>query len=393
MKNFFVCVAILVASISFAQIRFEPGYYLNAQNAKVEGLIRNVDWQQNPKSIEFRANEQADIEKISENDLQGFSVGETIYTKFTVDVDQSSRDNDRLSVNKNPEWKSETILLKVLVTGDLALYSYVVGNEYRFFMSVAPHVKPEQLVYKQYLSDNNTIAKNTFFRPQLFTAMRAKNYPSSTFEKLDYSQQDLLPLFQKYNGVEIASEKQKKAKGSLNLKVVAGAYLSKLSARYKFFTVEDMDFGNKTVPVFGIEGEYVLPFNKNKWSFFAAPTFQSYKGETTVGDDKATAEYRFIEIPIGVRHYFYLTDNSRLFLNVGFSFSTQLSGSEIVYPQQFSDQSVPLTRASSVLAGIGFSAKRLSVEFRLNTKRDLVNFLNWSGDYTSYGVLLSYKIL
>ena len=48
---------------SFSQVVFEPGYFITESNERIECLIRNMDWKNNPYEIEYKLSE-ASSEKI-----------------------------------------------------------------------------------------------------------------------------------------------------------------------------------------------------------------------------------------------------------------------------------------------------------------------------------------
>ncbi len=52
----FLVASCFMASIS-AQTKFEKGFYLDNNGQKTEGLIKNIDWLNDPKKIDFKANE------------------------------------------------------------------------------------------------------------------------------------------------------------------------------------------------------------------------------------------------------------------------------------------------------------------------------------------------
>jgi len=101
---------------------------------------------------------------------------------------------------------------------------------------------------------------------------------------------------------------------------------SSLSIQNSNIKYKNTDFGNEISFGFGIEVEHILPFNKNKWGVFVEPTYQSYKSEKTTevgyyltgGKLISEVKYNYIEIPIGLRHYFFLNNNSKIFINASY---------------------------------------------------------------------------
>ena len=75
----------------------------------------------------------------------------------------------------------------------------------------------------------------------------------------------------------------------------------------------DTDFGNKTNLRIGIETEFILPFNKNRWSILIEPTYQYFKAEkreevTNVegGIRDTRVDYQSVDFPVGIRYYFHM---------------------------------------------------------------------------------------
>ena len=108
-----------------------------------------------------------------------------------------------------------------------------------------------------------------------------------------------------------------KKKDLFNLSVKGGL---KFASLVRTSAYSEIDFGNQTNPHLGIEAEFILPFNNGKWSLLIEPTYFSYKAEADVPIDpfftSIALDYSAITFPIGIRHSFYLNDNSKLYLNV-----------------------------------------------------------------------------
>lgn len=389
-------LTLLAGVASVAQINYEPGYYIDNNGQKTSGLIRNVAWKDNPGSIDFRAAAESTVVNIPLKALSAFSVADAYsYRRFDIKYDESPIEVGDLSHTPNPQWVAETALLKVLSEGTLILYEYSDHNLTRFFISDSREKTPEQLVFKQYIPSGTSIGENNLFRQQLFTAMKDKGLPESDFIKLRYNRDDMVRIFAKYNGEKQTDFITKQNKGKFNVKVVAGISSGKMDFEHVFYDQEG-DFGNQIVPMFGVEGEFVLPFNQQKWAIFMGANYQSYQADPyTKGTFTFESQYRFIQFPIGLRHFFYLGKDSRLFLNVGYNFALDLD-SEVKYKHvtQFtsSEGQAYINQSSSFTAGAGFGYKRFAVELRIETKHDILDKEYWNAEYSSSGIILSYKL-
>tara|TARA_R110002049_G_scaffold248552_1_gene423036 strand:+ start:964 stop:1344 length:381 start_codon:yes stop_codon:yes gene_type:complete len=125
-----------------------------------------------------------------------------------------------------------------------------------------------------------------------------------------------------------------------------------------------------------------MPFNRSKWAIIVEPTYQSYKVKGDVS--RRSIDYSSIELPIGIRHYMFINEKSKIFLN----------GSYIV---DFSNgKALNLEIKSSGNLGFGVGYKRndkLSLEFRYHTSRDLFyNFRTTFSNYNTMSLIFGYTL-
>ncbi len=54
-KNVFVVIAIIILSVNgYSQISYEEGYYVDNSSQKINCLIKNIDWKNNPTKFEYK---------------------------------------------------------------------------------------------------------------------------------------------------------------------------------------------------------------------------------------------------------------------------------------------------------------------------------------------------
>ncbi len=105
-------------------------------------------------------------------------------------------------------------------------------------------------------------------------------------------------------------------------------------------------------------------------------------------ENTASVDYSTIEIPVGVRHYVFLTNRSKLFFNVSMAFVFNLD------PMiDFENETglggigdLALNGTEEYFSfGVGYKYdKRLGIELRYNTSRDaLGDNPDWVSDYTN----------
>lgn len=406
MKNLFLLI--LLSSfplLIFAQITFDKGYFIKNNGEKVECFIYNEDWKNHPTEIEYQMIEGGTVESVTVKDIQEFSIyGISKYVRYKGKVDVSGNTANRYSEQKEPEWEEQTIFLKPLIEGKATLYHYNSKQIERFYYKMEDG-EIEPLIYKIYLLPRRDIklsAINAKFRRQLLVSMQCETMSMADVDKLEYNLASLKNYFLKYYkclGEEpIVSETQKY---SFNLGIKAGIGLQKF--QYSSLTIFNWETSGLN-PRFGIEAEFVLPFNKNKWAILVEPTYQMMnKTEAVIFDvfpNTLTREfdlaYQSIELQAGFRHYFFLNKDSKLFANLlyvkDFDLNSTLS---LISAISGSTQVIDLYPTANWALGFGYKYKDLgAVELRYNTYRTLTAGYGGIGTaYRNISLSLTYDLL
>lgn len=416
MKIIFSVTALLISLNSFGQIVFEKGYIIHNNGEKTVCLIKNKDWKYNPREIEYKLNDSglskiAEINEIKEFGIDGFSR----YVRAKTKIDRTPDNVDNIIngiLNKNPIWSDETLFLKVLVHGKASLYLYEEAGMIRFFYSTND-TSINQLVYKTYKLSEQEIAENTKFRQQLWADVSCSLKEQNKLRTISYSQKALEKYFKNYNtckGDTFTDFSTKPKREYLNIKIAPGINLAKFSSKGIVYTGNGNNEFKKEISFeLGLEIEYVLSFNKNKWSLIFEPTFNQYKSEmeipwgyTTVSD-LLFVNYKAIEIPMGVRYYSFIDNNWKIFLNAFFVSNYKLNfNSTITYARKiyhinsveyYEGKPFDINARMCFAFGAGIEYKRLSLEMRYYTKRDLLyDYFGVSTSYQRTSFILGYKL-
>jgi len=411
MKKQLLFLLITILSINcYSQINFEKGYYINNSNQKVDCLIKNIDWKNNPTEFEYKLTENSDTQKATIKTVKEFGVYNiSKYSRHTVKIDKSSNDIREISNVKKGIFNDEELFLKVLIEGKASLYSFEDGNLKRYFYSKDDSTIV-QLIFKKYSTLDNKIGTNIRYKQQLWNDLKCSTFKMSKVENLDYKKNDLVSFFVEYNecnNQEFINYEEKQKKDLFNLSIRAGINNSSLSIRNRVSNYKDVTFDDELGFRFGIEGEFIMPFNKNKWAILIEPSYQYYKSEktkTVIRFSSAipqniifNADYESIELPIGIRHYFFLNNNSKIFINGSFVFDFTGDKSNINFGNAVSstDPSTLKIRTGNNLAfGLGYKYNnKYSLEFRYSTDRDLFyNYQYWESNYNSLSVIFGYTL-
>ncbi|MDT7833227.1 outer membrane beta-barrel protein [Flavobacteriaceae bacterium S356] len=391
----FLAIAILLATQSiFSQAHFEKGYFISRDGNKTACLIKNEDWMSVPSEFKYRLSEGSEVKRISQSQVNTLEIPtKFLFERHTVDIDRYSTKASDLSEVRVSNFKKESLLLKVIVDGKARLLRYSTGDVNHFFYMLDDGIYP--LEYKMFAMKNGTIGKNFNYQKTLREELACQKQPLDS--KIRYKESDLVTYFTNYNAChdsnsELYSNEVRKGKFNIRGKISIGTS----DADNPYRQERRFDFEKKVSYKFGFEVEYVFPFNNNKWSLFIEPTYQSYSAKTE-GLNLAnpnlfySIDYSSIQIPVGLRHYMYLNDNNKVFLNAGVIFDMALSD-EIVFENRV--DALKIEASSSFFIGIGYEFKgKYSIEIRHNASSRLSQFALYSANFTSTTIKLGYNFL
>jgi len=341
----FICLSVS------AQIEFEKGYIINNQNQRIECLIKNRDWMNAPKQIEYKLSEESVTEVIQSSQINTIQIYNTshYYKKYTVEKDKNID-------QKNFSPKLEQTFLKVLIDGGASLY--IDDEDIFFYQKAEGNVK--QLVYKKYVDENSKIIEDLSFRTELYNELKCFENDAIKVRKLAYKKSDLVTFFKESNqctNTDFTDYTKKGTAVKFNFRAFAEMNFNNLKSDIGL-TVLDLNRSQNSIQAsskssniaFGLEIELLLPLNKNKWALIVSPNYQSLKINSSSSyydaleyfylvqstpsqgggiiylkydfdfNLKTEYSYSFVEVPIGLRHYFNLSKTSKLFVDGTYGF-------------------------------------------------------------------------
>ena len=297
------------------------------------------------------------------------------------------------------------------------IYSYTNEGVYKYFYETKK-TSIEQLVYIKYISNDtnkgldsfeNSVKENNLFRQQLYNNISCNSLNESDFKNLKYAKSSLVKVFTNYNsctGTKSVDFDVNTNKTKFVIKLNFGIDQTSLSISdpNPYYNVST-DIKGQMVYKIGAELEYFLPFNKNTWSIFINPIYQNYEAEKTyvkndgfgvISSDitnHVKANYSGLDFPFGLRHHFFLNSNSKIFVNAGYSFNL-VSKSKFVFENENNVKELNSSSRNNFLIGLGYTFKnKYSAEIRFNSGRELLSdYISWSSNYSSIGILLGCKI-
>jgi hypothetical protein len=398
-KTLLIAFIALFPLSTYSQIKFEKGYFIDNLGKRTNCLIKNIDWKNNPIDFEYKLFDNPKIRTKTITSVKEFAVlNHSKFIRFTVDMDRSNENSNALSLKRGPEFKKETLFLRVLIEGSASLYKYEAKSLMRYFYSVGD-VYPKQLIFKYFKTFDDKIGKNEEFKQQLFKDLKCSDISSNEIRMKQYKKQDLMNLFVKYNRCkqsDFTNFDEKGKRDLFNLYIRPGLKYSSLATKNKISETRNIDFGGAFNLRIGVEAEFILPFNKNKWAIIIEPTYQYYKSEkeiiyarrlSTVRTTNVIVNYKSIEIPFGVRHYLFINDDSKLFFNLSYIIDFQLSSRLYAVSKGLFD--LDINSRNSLTYGVGYNYKnKYSLELRRQTDREILgDYLYWSTGYKGVSII------
>lgn len=406
MKKYILFFYCIVYSLScYSQITYESGYFIDNSDKKITCLIKNIDWKNNPTQFKYKLEENAEPLNADIETIKEFGAVNTFkYVRSTVEIDRSSEYIRELDNNSEPIFSEEQLFLKVLIEGKADLYIYQDGNLKRFFYT-KDNSNIEQLVYKKYSTSDKKVGQNYQFRQQLWNDLKCSTIRQNKLENLNYKKGELIKFFIEYNkcsSSKFINYEENQERELFNLNIRPRLNNSFLSLQSIAGDSGDIVFDSKFHIGFGLETEFILPFNKNKWSIIVEPTYQYYKSEKTIDDSKISGgqrktmiEYSSLEIPLGLRHYFFLNEDSKIFANISFVFGVDINSNfEFKRKDDSVINEVAISNRNNLAFGVGYKMyDRYSLEMRYQTRRDILgNYVFWNSEYRTLSLIFGYSV-
>lgn len=407
MKNFaFVFLCLIFTSFGYSQTKYENGYIIKKNDEKVNCLIKNLNWKNNPTEVYYKLTEISPEEIGTLETIKEFGVTDKLkFENHLVDIDKSRNQSNILTSFKEPRFNKERLFLRVLVAGKSTLYRYSESNLKRYFYNVDGS-EVEQLVYKKYLlnkNSNSTVGENKQYIKQLFDNLKCESTKYTDIQKVDYTRNSLENYFVKYNACNNSSSIiEKKGKLAWNISAKTGISFNSLTIENALNDGSTLKFDKETSVKFGFEIEAVLPFNNNKWALFLDPAYQSYQSEkessirfssvfTRTYDNMI--DYKYVEVPFGVRHYFYLGEGSKLFLDAAIVFNLDLKSDLIINKTDTDEDNLDTEPKSNFAFGIGYKFNdKYSVQAKFYSAAQIEAYESLNSKYNSISLTVGYTI-
>lgn len=409
MKKFLAIILFSFTLLINAQVKFEKGYIITNDNKKEGVIIKNLDRSESPKIFTYKIDENSTELTGMPNNIKEFGIyGVAKYITYTGPIDVSSENLSSLSHKYEPELQNETIFLKVLASGDKGLYSYTAKNTTKYFYSdLGTTIEP--LIYKKYNpeGDQLKVATNNSYISQLRSIFKNDPLATDLISGTKYNETSLTKIFKIHNqkvSPEIMDEFESEeitSKFNINIRPGINFY-----SPVKTDELLGAEFSARTNFRLGVEAEIILPYNKSKWAILCEPSYSAYSNKEISAlstDNLYTVNlqsYSFINLPIGIRYYMYLNNNSKFFVNANVNVVNIKLGKakslDLYYNGQvFNKADLATSSAFKTFSfGVGYNYRnKFSVEARYNSQFNIVDETTSQRAKISYtSIILGYNI-
>lgn len=392
---FFILFALFTSSFVKAQVNYEEGYIITDDGAQLNCLIKNEDWRYNPGEVQYRLSTEEDVITGKLSNTSEFSIpGQFKYIRAEVDLDRSSNRTDRLSTQKQATFSKATLFLKVLLEGEFTLLEYRDGIlERYFYRDEQGEITP--LVYKKYLNEDGMVDNNNRYQQQLYNLLKCQELSQNQFTSLRYEASSLEKLFIQYHecsGYEYITNKQKKKQGEFKLTAIAGVNYNNIEVVNGFQLSNSTTSLDATIsPRLGLELEYLLPFNRNKWAVFLQPTLNMYNSEKSK-EEAPNQNYdlyidlTYIETILGFKHFMYFNPEQNMYILAGANLDTYLNTDVYYFTGEGTSPYPSLANGdmSPVMGfslGLGYSYKKLRLDLLTGIGKKIRGDSYLRGDY------------
>lgn len=271
--------------------------------------------------------------------------------------------------------------------------------------------------YKKYIDDDNKVKEDNLFQRQLWDNFKCSGDKVSSFSKLRYKRRSIISVIVKYAkcnnlNIEVSKAEKINLKDLVNISPKIGVNFSGVTL---FPQPSSSEFKTKTNTLsltYGGEIEFFVPLLNKKiavvGSFLKHEANKTFDYTNTDGtphlSGDVNVDYQSTNISLGLRYYFYLNDDSRVFSSLSYS-QDKISGNFNYNSSQFNLKyaDVNIDENDTYLTfGFGYKHKRVFVELlysiaSLDNLSDsappvAVAFSSWNFDRNIFSINFGYNL-
>ncbi len=396
-RSVLLLLLVLLPSLLFPQVVFQPGYIITNDHQKKTCQIANYGSEHTSGDYYYRFARKDSAVKIDIRYIEAFATGNKKFYRAKVLLETSP---SHLTTDSVPplRWEEQYVFIQKLFEGELAsLYFYDDAGVFHFFLGL-PDQPLIPLIYKRYVvqltpNEPSSILENNHFREQLEEKLSCPALKED-LDKLSYTRKQMIRYFQDVHDCRHAKYKvyEHVDRGKLNFKASLLLSLSDFTFDDNLDFTARPDFGHQSTFSGGMEMEYLIPHNRYKLSLFAEANYVYYHASLPdpVSGQSMDIHFQYVEIPLGLNYYFILKNEHKLFLRAGVVPGV-FAGEN--YLRLYSEENrYELNMVTTVFVGGGYRFKRLSLEYRYYTKQNqLQDVYRYNSTFTRMAFVMKFS--
>ncbi|EPR65659.1 outer membrane beta-barrel protein [Cyclobacterium qasimii] len=405
----------LIFNEAVSQEKYLPGYVKTLDGEIVPGLIDYRNWDNNPKNVFFKQEQQGIAEVYKALDIAEFGVLDEIYVGAVVEKEVTTNTVYVHSESSALQVRMDTVFLQTLVGGEKSLLGMKSSGKQNFYIKEGNNYT--LLKYKWFLVEQNGTQlkdENLTYKRQLASYLGNCLHMIAPLEGASYDSKSLENIFLKYYECTggVPAFRKVREKVIVELGIVTGASSTSLSF-YQTEGFEDLlsfNFPSTYDLVAGVFLDVLLPRNERKWSIYNELLYTSYTVSGSFQDITNENDYRNVEGKLGFGYlkvnnmlrYRYQLDNFKVFVNGGISNGFALSETNKkstfrkFYTSETNDDGKILKETRSyeqgVIIGLGATKGRLTGEFRYERGNGMSAYTAFGVRVERYFLLLNYRL-
>lgn len=399
MKKRLLLLLLLLTSFSFAQNKFEKGYYITSEGVKTECEILKKKWVNSPDYITVKLNDD-NTKDIDCKNIIEFSVANVKFIKDFIKLENSPLNSESLQYDYKKNF------VRVLIESKtFSLFMFQKDNDKKnsFYIKKA-NDSIRELINKKFEIEQNKFKYFKIYKQQLLNLDTSK-VASDRLNNLEYTATDLINYLKKTSSNDKSiTPKVYLNKDSLQVNFKLGFYnYTKKHSFYLDGNIEqEIDFSKQNINGINAEIEFIPSlFNRNYSLFFEfGLDFDEYKDEIDIVKPIFVNPNYHIEYSIknkfrsyaGLRRFFKITKN--LIINVASKIAINEKYDAYLFVERDVNKRFSINQNNVILsAGVDYRNFIFDLNYVTNNSIDASNYLLFSLKYNLFKKHLKYVTL
>jgi hypothetical protein len=280
MKRTLTLVIACLPAFCFGQSLWRKAVVITNDGKQLDGLIYDLEWNVNPKEIEFKVPGQ-DVQKFTADDIAEFSTDRpSKYRALEVSYDGDDQTIGKLSRSKEPvNVIREKLFVRVIVDGDISLLAIRDKTKRTHFFMATTGQAPTELLLRMYNPTDEKVSGLYYekYKQQLTVTTNDCPEVQRSLKSINYAEATLERVFKKINACKNSAVqplwKGEAVKKAPNFGLTGQLFLSRTEFTGLVFKAGELNYGA------GIFGEFYSRKRPNRLSLYTELLYKTFNQE------------------------------------------------------------------------------------------------------------------